>query len=124
MKSPEKADAMLEAVAPVDAEIADEDDFYGLEIEGLRTDGFAEAGGDDRAKPLAEVMEEPEDDGVPEEILAQEETEVGPPRGAEETLAWFGGEAVFEGAEDEEEEAEGEGGGEDCGEDGHGLGEL
>jgi len=35
MEAPEKADAVLEAMAPVDQEIAEQDDFDGLEPPGL-----------------------------------------------------------------------------------------
>jgi len=41
MEPPEKADAVLKAMAPVDEDVAEQDDLHGLEPPWLRSDGSA-----------------------------------------------------------------------------------
>src|SRR5687767_11022287 len=100
MEPPQEADAVLEAVAPVDAEVAEKNHFDRLDPEGLGGDARAEGGGDEGGDEAAEAGENPKDGAAPEEILAEEEAEVGEPGGAEELLAGSGGEDVLQGAKD------------------------
>ena len=104
VEPPQKADAVLEAMAPVDEEVAEQDDFEDLEPPGLRGDGVAEVRRDEAAECVAEVRQHPEDEAAPEEVLAEEEAEVGEPGGPEEALPGFRGEGEFEGPKDEDEE--------------------
>ena len=99
MEPPEEADAVLQAMAPVDEEVAQQNDLDGLEPPGLRRDGLAEAVRHDAVEPVAEVRQDPEDQAAPEEILAEEEAEVGEPGRAKEALPRLGRERPSPGAE-------------------------
>jgi hypothetical protein len=84
--SPQEADAVLQAMAPVDTEIAQGHDFDGLEPPGLRRDRLAETVGDDAVEPVAEIRQNPKDQAAPEEVLAEKEAEIGEPSRAKEVL--------------------------------------
>jgi hypothetical protein len=112
VKAPEKSDAVLQAMAPVGEEIAEENDFDCLKPPGLMRDGFLKLDGDDAMKDVPEAGDEPEECAAPEEISTKEKAEIGGEVRAEETLAGFGGKGRLEGAKDQAEQEEAAGGGE------------
>lgn len=86
MEPPEKTHAVLQAMSPIDQEIAQQNDFDRLEPPGLRRDGVAKTLRNDSVEPVAEVRQDPEDQPGPEQILAKEETKVGDPGRTKEPL--------------------------------------
>src|SRR5262249_15369239 len=92
--------------APVDEEVAQEHDLDGLKPPRLRRDRRAERLRDDPAEPVLEVRQRPEDESAPEQVLPQEEAEVGQPARPEEALPRLRGEGQLERAEHQHEEAE------------------
>src|SRR5262249_45259697 len=70
MEAPEQANAVLKAMAPVDQEVAQQNDFEGLKPPGLRTDRMPQTRWHDGVKPGAEVRQDSEDQAAPEQILA------------------------------------------------------
>src|SRR5258708_12780 len=89
MEAPEETDAVLQAMAPVDEKVAQQNNFDGLEPPGLRSDGLPETVRNDAAEPVAEIGKDQEDEAIPEEILAEEEPQVGEPGGTKEALPTF-----------------------------------
>src|SRR5262249_14744082 len=120
VEPPEEADAVLEPVAPVNAEVTQEHNLDHLEPEGLRGDYATKAVRHDAGESVAEVREAREDEAVPEEVLAEEEEQIGQPVRAEEPLAGPGGEEDFERPEEYDEEHEAQAGREQQRGDGHG----
>src|SRR5713101_6209817 len=104
MKPPEKADAVLQAMAPVNEEVAQENDFDRLEPPGLRSDAVAKFFGNDPAQPAVELNKQPENNSAPEQILAEKETEICEPGWTEETLSGFGRKDHLQGTKYQEEE--------------------
>ncbi len=103
---------MAGAVKPVDEEIARGDGHKGMEPEGELA-GVAPEGGEGRrmsVEPEGQAAEEPCRDGREEEVLTDEEGEIGEPAGSEYLLFCARGEEALEGGEDdgEDEEAQGE----------------
>lgn len=103
VEAPEEGDAVLDTMSPVDEEITEQDDPDRLEPPWLGVDEGAEIGGEDAGDPWGEHGQCAEDESAPEEVLAEEEAEIGKPRGAEEFLS-FGGKEFFQRREDGEED--------------------
>src|SRR5262245_19672140 len=57
VEAPQETDAVLEAVPPIDKEVAQDDDFERLMPPRLRSDGPAEAIRNDAVEPVAELCE-------------------------------------------------------------------
>jgi hypothetical protein len=106
MEPPEKADAVLKAMAPVDQAVAQQNDLDGLEPPGLRGDGVAETFRNEAAHPVAEVRKDPENKATPEEILAEEETEVSQPGRTKEALPSLGRKNDLKGSKNKDKEEE------------------
>lgn len=121
VEAPEEGIGVLEAVGPVDEKIAQDDDFDELKGPGLAGDGVAEESGDDGVQVLREVNEDGENQGVEEQVLAQEEPEISEPVRTKKTLARLCGEGFFKGYENDDQEDEAGGDGKDGEEEGHGL---
>src|SRR5262249_44773396 len=77
MDPPKQADAVLEAMAPVNEEVAQEHHFDGLEPPRLRCHAVPETLWYYAVEPGAEVCKRPQNKAGPKHILAEEETEVG-----------------------------------------------
>jgi len=106
MKPPQKADAVLEAMAPVNEEIAEENNQEGLEPPGLRSDAVAEILRNNVVEPVAEVRKRPQDKAVPEEILAEEKAEVRKPGRTKEALPTLGRKDGLERLENQDKKQE------------------
>src|SRR5258708_7834657 len=66
VEPPEKPDAMLQPVAPIDQEITQYDDFNGLQPPRLRGDAMAERKGN-AVEPAAELYQDQRDEAGPEQ---------------------------------------------------------
>jgi hypothetical protein len=71
---------------------------------------MAEPVGYDAVKPVADMRKAPEHEIAPEDILANEEAEVGEPGRSQEALARLGGKHDLKGAKNKPEEQEAEAG--------------
>src|SRR5688500_2478721 len=100
VEPPQEADAVLQAVAPVDEEVAEDDYLERLHPPWLSGDGGAEAGGQGGLDRPAKADEHPQHRAAPEQVLAEEKAEVEEPPRAEEPLARPGGERALERPED------------------------
>ena len=121
VEPPEEADAVLQAVAPVDAEVAEQHDFDRLQPPRLRGDRCAKVRSACPSSQPPNRAKQPEHEPAPEQVLAEEEAQIGPPGGAKEPLARLGGERPFQRPEDQAEEEEAGRGGEREGLDCHGF---
>src|SRR5688572_21064348 len=113
VEPPEEVDPVLQPMAPVDKEIAEQDHERELRDRVHRADELAHDFRRGRANPRAELREYPEDGAVEQQVLAEEEAQVGRPARAEEPLAGPGGERELERAEHREQHEEAGAGGED-----------
>ena len=104
MEPPEKADAVLQAMAPVDKKSLSSTTSTAWSHQGCVATAWRNPAGRWPLKPCAEMRQQPEDHAVPEEILAEKIAEIGNPCRPEEPLARFGGKATFERAKDDGEE--------------------
>ena len=101
---------MLQAVAPVHEEVAQEHRFHSLQPPGLVRHGLAKAWRDDRIDPTSQLEEHPEDDAAPEQVAAEKEADVGDKAGAKEALARFRRKDDLKRAEDKDEYDKGQSG--------------
>src|SRR5437868_6809585 len=109
-------------MSPVDQEIAQQNDFDGLQPPGLHRDGLAETMRNDAAGPVSEVGKAPKHQTGPQQVLTEEETQISEPCRAKEALPQPGGKRNFEWAKHEEQEQESERGRECQGIPVHGIG--
>src|SRR5687767_2140494 len=113
VEPPQKPDAVLQTVAPVDEQVAEHDDLDHLQPPRLTRDPRAKVRRDDYMQPPAEAPEQPDHEPGPQEVLPGEEAEVGEPVRAEKFLPGPRGERELERTEDEHEEEEAQPAGED-----------
>src|SRR4051794_36584492 len=106
VESPQKTDAMLKAMSPVDEQVAQEDDLDRLQPPWLIRDAGAKTRRHDDVQPAAKPPEQPEHQPGPQQVLAGEEAEVGEPVGPQEFLPGPCGKRQLEWAEDHHEEEE------------------
>jgi hypothetical protein len=104
MKPPEKTDAVLHPMAPIDEKVAQNDHFNRLQPEGLRRDPAAKSVRHHLIHPPSEMNEHPCNRAGPKEILAQKKAEIREPGGAKQSLPAPGGKNHFERAKDQNEE--------------------
>ena len=81
---------MLQAMAPVDEQIAEQHNFNRLHPPRLRRDRCAKSIGTIAVDPSAEAHQQPQHDTAPQQILAEEKTQIDEPCRPKEFLpaAW------------------------------------
>src|SRR5262249_7618870 len=84
---------------------------HGLEPPGLSSDGQAETLRNEIIEPTAEAGKDPKNNNAPQEILAEEETEVREPSRAKKPLPGPGRKDDLKRSKDENEEPEADAGG-------------
>src|SRR5260370_4949357 len=94
MKSPQKFEAMLQAMSPINKKIAEQNHFDRLKPPRLRPDRGTQGDGNDDIKPAAEELQHCKNAASPEQILAEEEPEISPPMRSKEWLL-FGRESFL-----------------------------
>ena len=73
VKTPEKANRVLQAVAPVNKKITEQHDFESLDPPRLSRYSGSKVRGNNAVEPAGELGQQPEDEAAPEQILAQKE---------------------------------------------------
>src|SRR5688500_12160934 len=86
MEAPQKLHSMLQAMAPVNKEITQDNDFNSLQPPGLRAHGRADYTGNQIIQPCSEEMEDGKHQPAPDEILSEKEGEIRPPVGSQQWL--------------------------------------
>src|SRR5262245_52196271 len=90
VEPPEKTDPVLQAVSPVDKQIAEENDFDSLKPPGLGSYLGSKRGRNDAVKPLSKIEKGSEHESIPKEVLTEEECKIRPPGRPKEPLARIG----------------------------------
>ncbi len=103
MKPPKKRHPMLDAVTPVDEQIADENDFDRLHPPWLRAHHRPEIRRHDMAQPRSRIGERSENESAPQQILTEKKTEIRQPCRTKDPLG-FGRKAFFKRREDDEQD--------------------
>src|SRR5438105_398091 len=97
-------------MAPVDAEVAQQDNFDRLGPPRLCPNRLTETRGQKKVETLGKPRQRPEDQPAPDQVLAQKEAKVGEPRGSKELLPPLGREGPLQRAEHDYEKQEAQSG--------------
>jgi len=76
MKAPKEGISMLQAVPPINQQIAQEYDFDRLNPPGLAGDHASESSRHKRVQPVAERLKHSQNGAAPDEVLSQEKRQV------------------------------------------------
>src|SRR5688572_25529561 len=86
VKAPEETHAMLQAMTPVNDQVAEQDDFYGLQPPRLSRHSGAKRCRHDAVQPTAKRLQHEENEPAPHKVLTEEKEEIGPPVRAKDFL--------------------------------------
>jgi hypothetical protein len=122
VKTPQKRHLVLQTVRPVDDEVAHHDHFYSLQPPRLRPDSRAEVRRHDAVQPVAKMVQRPENEPAPKQILAEQKLQIGPKCRTQELLTLASGKEHLKRSKDCQEEEHAQPHGEQCGDPVHLIG--
>src|SRR5262245_60832124 len=97
---------MLKPMAPIDAEVAQNNDLERLKPPRLRCNALAKGFGNEAMNPITKPKQQPQHHAAEEQVLSEEEAQIDEPFAAEESLRRLGRKRGFERTKYDKQEEE------------------